>query len=329
MTDPRTPGVGITTVSERTYAQRLLGKAGGARFPYAALWELTYRCNLKCVMCYTDPANTPERIRQELSCAEIIRILDELHEAGCVELTFTGGEPLARPDFMRIYDEAHRQGFLLTIFTNGTLITTRIADRWAVAGPKSVEISLHAVSAAPFDGVTQVSGSFQSCLRGIELLMARKIPLVLKTVGLTVNREQILAVKRYVDALGPGVTWRFGQYMRDDLVESGSPYRFQLSEEDLMAIERQDPQLWEAKRDEIRKSESVVETCGAGRSQFHIDACGQLQLCSNNRTRSYDLRHGSFREGFYEALPTFPCPRRDGLAELHIGPQIATGTAGA
>jgi hypothetical protein len=32
-----------------------------------------------------------------------------------------------------------------------------------------------------------------------------------------------------------------------------------------------------------------------------------LQLCSGNRLQGYDLRKGSFRTGFYEALPTFAC----------------------
>ncbi len=285
-------------------------KSPAKRLPLAGQWELTCRCNLKCLMCYTDPFNTPERIKEELRYEEIVRVLDELHEAGCLELTFTGGEPLARPDFMQIYDEAHRRGFRLTIFTNGTLITPKVAARWAVARPQSVEISLHGVSAAVFEGVTQISGSLQRCLKGIELLMAQRIPLVLKTVGLTVNQEEILTVKRYVDALGDGVTWRFGQYMRDDLARSGAPFQFQLPEEELQALERRDPQLWEAKCEEIMRSESITKACGGGQLTFHIDAYGQLQLCSNNRRANYDLRTGSFRRGFYEVLPTFPCPRR-------------------
>lgn len=300
----------ITTVTAPAYDQLRLEKLGGGRFPFSGQWELTCRCNLKCVMCYTDPFNTPERIRKELTTEEILRILDQLQEAGCLELCLTGGEPLSRPDFMELYDEAHRRGFLLTIFTNGTLITERVADRWAVARPKSVEISLHGVSSEVFDRVTQVSESLKRCLKGIELLLARKIPLVLKTVGLTVNQEEVLAVKRYADSLGPGVTWRFGQYLRNDLPKSGSPLQFQLSEGALEAIERQDPQLWEAKCEEIPESESIAKTCGGGQYTFHIDAYGQLQLCSNNRRASYDLRTGSFKYGFDEVLPTFPCPRR-------------------
>lgn len=301
-------------------------RSPGGRFPWAGQWELTCRCNLRCVMCYTDCCNTPGQIRKELSTPEILRILDELQEAGCMELTFTGGEALARPDFMEIYDAAHRRGFFLTIFTNGTLITEQIADHWAEARPKTVEISLHGFSAKVFEAVTQVPGSLPKCLRAIELMVARKIPLVLKTVGMTVNREEILAIKRYANQLGAGVTWRFGEYMRDDLVESGSPLQFQLPEEELRATEQQDPELWEAKCRDITKSESITksepmnQTCKGGRNSFHIDAYGQLQLCSNNRLGSYDLRTGSFKHGFYEVLPTLPCSGRVASPSFHPAP---------
>ncbi len=302
-----------STISERSLhslGTHVLARSPGARFPWAGQWELTCRCNLKCVMCYTDCFNTPAQIRQELTTEEVIRILDELQEAGCVELTFTGGEPLARPDFMTIYEAAHRRGFFVTIFTNGTLITPSIADRWAEARPKSVEISLHGLSSAVFDGVTQVPGSLDRCRQGIALLMARRIPVVLKTVGLTMNWTEILAVKRFADSLGPGVTWRFGQYLRNDLAKTGAPFRLQLSENRLEELERQDPQLWEAKCEEIAQSEPSNKPCGGGLVGFHIDAYGQLQLCSNNRRAGYDLRTGSFEQGFYETLPTLPCPAR-------------------
>lgn len=59
------------------------------RFPYSCQWEITCRCNLHCVMCYTDCFNRPDAIRQELSTAEILRIMDELAEAGTLELCLT------------------------------------------------------------------------------------------------------------------------------------------------------------------------------------------------------------------------------------------------
>jgi MoaA/NifB/PqqE/SkfB family radical SAM enzyme len=124
------------------------------RFPLACQWEVTCRCNLHCVMCYTDCFNEPERIRQELSTAELLRIMEELAQAGCLELCLTGGEPLARPDFFQIYERAIKLGFLVTLFTNGTLITESIADRLATLPPHRADISLHGMTETTFEQVT-------------------------------------------------------------------------------------------------------------------------------------------------------------------------------
>jgi len=44
-------------------------------------------------------------------------------------------------------------------------------------------------------------------------------------------------------------------------------------------------------------------TCGAGRTSFHIDANGKLSLCLSARTPSFDLRQGSFQEGWDRFIP--------------------------
>ena len=51
------------------------------RFPLSCHWEITCRCNLRCVMCYTDCFNFTDKIREELATAEILRIMDELADA--------------------------------------------------------------------------------------------------------------------------------------------------------------------------------------------------------------------------------------------------------
>jgi hypothetical protein len=56
-----------------------------------------------------------------------------------------------------------------------------------------------------------------------------------------------------------------------------------------------------------RRAQVEPPPCVSGLHRFHIDAYGGLQLCSGNRGQSYDLRHGSFQDGFYRHLPTFGC----------------------
>jgi MoaA/NifB/PqqE/SkfB family radical SAM enzyme len=277
------------------------------RYPLACQWEITCRCNLRCVMCYTDCFNRPEQVRNELTTAEILRIMDELAEAGCLELALTGGEPLARSDFFDIYEHARTGGFLVTLLTNGTLITEEIADRLSALPPHRIEISLHGVTERTFDLVTQGRGSFQRCMAAIELLCDRKLPLLLKTTAMTVNKDEVLAVKRYVNGLqksGHRVGYKLGEEMRLTLDGSDAPGLLALSNEELEDLNRQDAELW---TEACRNQTNEAKPCASGMQRFHIDAYGQLQLCSGNRRQGYDLRRGSFKDGFYHHLPAFPC----------------------
>ena len=263
-----------------------------ARYPLACQWEITCRYNLRCLMCYTDCRNAPEFVRSELSTGDILRILDELIEAGTLELCLTGGEPLARPDFFQIYDHAVTRGLLVTLFINGTLITESVADRLAALLPHRVEISLHGSTTETFERVTQGTGSHARCLQAIQLLLSRRIPLVLKSTARTINREEILAIKQYAASLG-SVAYRLGEDLRPELDGGAGPFRYALSPDELDTLNQQDPDLWS---EACRKSHIDLPPCNSGMRRFHIDAYGGLQLCSGNQRQQYDLRHGSFRE---------------------------------
>src|SRR5258705_12720443 len=153
------------------------------RAPVNGAIEVTRRCPLECAHCYNNLPMGDEGARsRELTLAEHVRILDELAEAGCLWLLYTGGEVFARPDFLDIYSAARERGFLITVFTNGTLITPRIADFLAERPPFSIEITLYGRSRATYEALTGVPGSHQRCLRGIDLLSNRGRPLHRETV---------------------------------------------------------------------------------------------------------------------------------------------------
>lgn len=323
----------ITTVQDREFGRHLSAKLEGKPFPLSGQWEITCRCNLRCIMCYTDCFNTPDMLRQELSYPEIIRIMDEIHEAGCLDLCLTGGEPLARKDFLDIYTYAKQKGFLLTIFTNGTLLTAKIADSWLQYPPSMIEISLHGLTEQSFERIAQGPRSYERCLEGIRMILERKLPLTLKTTGMTANRDEILKIKAYVENLGQRyqtkVGYKFGSDIRPRLDGSEDVYAYQLPEHDVIAIEQADPEFRADRDRQDRQEEELLRQgkslCEGGHRKFHIDAYGQLQLCSNNRRRSYDLRRGSFQEGFYNVLPQFPCPARQPRAQeqlLSIGTRV-------
>ena len=112
------------TIPEEPYqdfSSRIFSRSIQNPQPTRVQFEITYRCNIHCVHCYTDPFNTPMHHRRELRFEEILRIFDELADAGIFWMTLTGGEAFVHPKFKQIYKEAKSRGFLLHLYSNGLL----------------------------------------------------------------------------------------------------------------------------------------------------------------------------------------------------------------
>ena len=147
----------------RDFSRRIHDRAAVHEGVIKAQLELTYRCNLHCRHCYTDPYNSNEWFPRELSCAEILRLIDEMAEHGIVWLNLTGGEIFQHQHFWDIYDHAYRRGFLLQLYTNGTLFTRGIIERLQHAPPFTIDISCHSVRRGAFR-LVHASPRFLPCV---------------------------------------------------------------------------------------------------------------------------------------------------------------------
>src|SRR5262249_45367393 len=130
----------METLSYGSFSEAFQNRWAAARIPLNGTIEVTRRCPLECLHCYNNlPMSDATARRRELTFDEHSRLLDELQDAGCLWLLYTGGEIFARRDFLDIYTCAKKKGFLITLFTNGTLITERIADYLAEWRPFAIE----------------------------------------------------------------------------------------------------------------------------------------------------------------------------------------------
>ena len=297
----------IPKISYGEFGKRLREKIAGKRLPLSGSLELTFRCNLKCVHCYLGDARHGIPEKEELSYPEISALVDQIVDEGCLWLLLTGGEPLLRPDFLDIYTYAKRKGLLITLFTNGTLVTPQMADYLQQWRPFRIEISLYGRTKETYEKVTGVPGSYERCLRGIDLLLERGLPLRLKTVAITLNKHEISATKEYADGLG--LSFYFDPLINPGLDGEAGPTTFRLTPEEVLELDLADVERADELRgfcDRMQRPASEPEytyVCGAGIRSFHIDPYGKLSLCLVSRSRSYGLREGSFHEGWHEFLP--------------------------
>ena len=297
----------VPDLSYNGFGDRLRSRIGSQRLPLNGSMELNFRCNLRCQHCYVAYGHTGIPGKRELSLSEIQRILDEATDEGCLWMLLTGGEPLMRRDFKEIYLYAKRKGLLLTLFTNGTLITPEIADFLAEYRPFNLEITLYGRTQETYEKVTGVPGSHKRCYQGIELLMERQVILGLKTIVMTLNRHEFEAMRDYARN-DLGVPFRFDGMINSELNGSGKPLDVRLAADQLIQIENQEPKYHDAWLEYLgrckgqERDSKFLYSCGAGIRSFHIDPYGQLSLCLMARQRSYDLRSGSFKDGWNKFL---------------------------
>jgi radical SAM protein with 4Fe4S-binding SPASM domain len=283
-------------------SQELLGRLGGLRYPFVGTFELTERCNLACIHCFVNqPAGSREAAERELTLAQVRCVLDQLADAGCLFLLFTGGELLLRPDFRDIWRYAKQRGMLVSLFTNGTLLTRRVADFLAEWRPTAIEITLYGATQETYERVTRVPGSYARCLRGIELLLERGLRLNLKTVLLKANRHELEAMRAYAEQVG--VPYRFDGVLWPRLDGDQSPFAHRLSPHEIIALDQQDRERMREWQEAYSRAPGFVRpeslyACGAGHHGFHVDCSGKLSMCMMARRPAYDLRQGSFQEGW-------------------------------
>lgn len=186
----------VADTSLGTFEQRLQRQARRSRHPLNALFELTPACNLRCHFCYValDPYQGPY-----LSTAQVFAVLDKLHAAGVLWLTFTGGEIFSRRDFSDIYRYAREKGFLVTLFTNATMMNEKLAALFRELPPFSAEVSIYGHTAEIYEATTQIKGSFARFERGIGLLQAAGVPLKLKTQVSQFTQDHLSALFQYAE----------------------------------------------------------------------------------------------------------------------------------
>jgi radical SAM protein with 4Fe4S-binding SPASM domain len=290
--------------------------AAKRRIPVTATVEVTRRCNCRCVHCYTNLSarNRGERDR-ELSLAEHHRLLDELGELGTLWLLYTGGEPFLRPDFLEVYTAAKRRGFIVTLFTNATLIDRAAADTLASLRPFLVEVTLYGGTEATYDHVTRAPGSFREAWNGVQRLVARSIPIRLKTVVLRENVHELSLMEDQARQMG--LEFRFDASINSRVDGGHAPLSHRLEPAELVRLDARNERRMEEWGNFCEKTLGGIEAqsrssswraplymCGAGATTLAVDPHGRILPCTMARMQSYDLRHGTVRDAWDRFLHT-------------------------
>jgi len=156
--------------------------------PLALIAELTHRCPLHCVYC-SNPLELSHRA-DELSTEVWTRVFREAVEAGVLQIDFTGGEPLARPDVVDLVRAAREAGLYVNLITSGLPLDETRLDDLIRAGLDHIQLSFQG---AAEDAANEIAGTKAHAhkLRVLEWLRTKRVALTLNFVIHRRNIDQL------------------------------------------------------------------------------------------------------------------------------------------
>jgi radical SAM protein with 4Fe4S-binding SPASM domain len=297
----------ITAPNAQKFLSEFSLKSEQLRIPLSGAIEITRRCNLSCVHCYLGEAkNDPYYAKKEIGTKTWKRIIDEIVDAGCLFLLFTGGEPMLREDFSEIYCYARKSGLIVTVFSNGTRLTEDILDVFRDYPPHSIEISIYGASTETNQKITRRTGEFEKCLENMAVLTSNGFQVELKTILMTENRHELSLMQQMADDLG--IKFRFDAAIIPCLDGNQKPLAYRISPEEAVETELSDDKnrmAWMEFADRMKgvTFSDALYDCGAGLNNFHIDPEGMLQPCLLISEMKYDLIYGNFNDGWNRFIP--------------------------
>jgi radical SAM protein with 4Fe4S-binding SPASM domain len=281
---------------------------GAARLE-CCVWEMTLRCNLRCLHC----GATAGRARlHELTTAEALRVADQLAALPAGEVTLMGGELLLRPDWPQVAERLRSGGVQIVIFTNGTLLTPGELTTLHALEPRTIGVSLDGGSAAVHDGVRGVRGAFDRTWAAMELLQRTGLRVAVITTLTRRNLYELPAIARLL--AGRDIRWQVqvagvgGERLaRHDLLRPLEFYfaalaiarlRATFSWSTLPLIGAHDLGYCSGRLPALGVPGQVWMGCSAGRNTAGIRSDGRVQPCLSlpEDTAVGDLRLSSFED---------------------------------
>ena len=126
---------------------------------FAAVVEVTNRCNLRCPHCASDSGCARA---EEMSLDELKDVVRGLRSLGCREFTLLGGEFLLRDDWYAIARAVKKSGIELQLITNGLLVTDEVRRQFKSLNPQTVGVSIDGATPESYRAARGVDG-FARC----------------------------------------------------------------------------------------------------------------------------------------------------------------------
>jgi radical SAM protein with 4Fe4S-binding SPASM domain len=264
--------------------------------PLFVIWEITGACNLRCKHCLSDSGKLHSN---ELNTLEAKKLIDTLEMMKVFNISFSGGEPLIRPDIFELLEYASQKRIGIDLLTNGALITKETIDRLENTNIFHLQVSIDGIGKT-HDNFRGIKGSYERAVNAIKLLRDANYGVAISSAVTKQNIDEIPKIIDMADDLG-AYSYKTTFFMPtgrgkdnvDDLIltpRDVKKFTFMMIEKKKeigdkinISCETDYPWLVESTDKEIFNSLKTEDSskigCTAGNSSFYITPDGKITPC--------------------------------------------------
>jgi AdoMet-dependent heme synthase len=280
---------------------RVVRRSMTGSVPLGVHFDITYRCNERCVHCYLDHEDHGELETSEIKC-----ILSQLAAAGTLMLTFSGGEIFLRRDFFELLEFARSLRFDITLKSNALMITPERAALLRTLGVRQVQVSIYSADADVHDAITKVRGSLARSIRAIRMLKVQGLRVKIACPLMKQNLSGLRQLRLLAEELG--VSYVIDMTITPKLDGDTGILALRNSAEDLKEVIEDATLRGKTTTGlESREVGSVVSSgievdpydgipCSAGHNTCYISPYGEVFPCVQMPIPTGNLRIESFEE---------------------------------
>ncbi len=238
----------------------------GLRAPVNVTWEMTLKCNLRCVHCLSD-AGAPAP--NELSHSECRNLVDQLTSLRVFQVNIGGGEPFIRGDFPDLLTYCHQKGLITCVSTNAMLVDNALARHLSQLKMLYLQISLDGATADVNDPI-RGKGTYKRVLEAADCLARHHVKFSINAVLTRTNYPQLEDLRRMAGNYGAELrVSRFRPSGRaKECRESLAPDKWQLE-----AFAE-----WLEGHDLVRTGDSFFCLTSENRRRKGLDMCGAAKM---------------------------------------------------
>lgn len=162
-------------------------------------FELTSRCNERCIHCYIP--NAKKNSGSDMSLEKVKNIIDEFSDNGGLQVTLSGGEVFLHKDIIPIIKYCREKDLIITILSNLIALRDYQIPFLKQYNVSSVQVSLYSMDASVHDRITTVKGSFKKTTTAIEKLVKADVPVVISCPMMKANYKGYKEVLKYAHSI--------------------------------------------------------------------------------------------------------------------------------